>query len=627
MATAIIETAEDQITCTICFEIFEEPKALPCLHTFCRECIKRFITEKKIQTGDRKGYVCPICRRHVSVPANVRNNPEVWADQLENNHVVSTMIDAYKTPRRKTTETCADHPEKELEFFCADHAQFICSLCFLKHRRCADVITREEARSNINKTKKMSSSNSTKANCVKQHMDLLFEQCNSIEHLIDKRRNTLESLSKSEQLVRDDIISMRKRINELLNKHEEKALTRLAKIKTKNYAKLEKDKRKLEKCLEKSQLSLERIQKMVDKKQNIDDNFIDAVQSEYKSTKLMIEEAEKKNTQEMIAFIMNPVIKNFVAKFDCFGKLHIQEDAAKAKNTKEKSAEETEDATRKRTQASDQSLIQSHKENPVQEVKLRFQGKPSWITGIAILPSGKLLLIDHTNEAVSVFSISLDFLCKTNIHPAPYDVASISSTQDHVMMSIPDTRELMKCDVLQDGFVEVDRKLKTNIACKAVASDEEHVAVCSSSDLQLFETDGEVWMNTLEESYARTKFTYLTLISSKKKVFITDQTYPDPHIRCLDFDGTTLWKVAEGRIGFCTGICVTGSQLMVTSWDSGKIFTLSLNGDDLKTYNDCDVSFPWNLHVSSRQKIVCVSQHKNTLSEEDKRTIKILHIA
>ncbi|XP_033728684.1 tripartite motif-containing protein 72-like [Pecten maximus] len=630
MATAIIQTAEDQITCTICFEIFKEPKALPCLHTFCKRCISKFITERKNQHGDTKGYMCPICRRPVAVPTHIRKNPETWADQLENNHVVSTMIDAYQTPRGKSTETCMEHPEKELEFFCVDHTKFICSMCSLQHRRCSDVITREDARFNVKTAEKIKSNTSGieyKQTRLKQYRDLHFEQCNTFEHIIDRRGRDLALLDNTEQMIRDEIISTRKRITELLNKHEEKALTRLAKMKSKRFEKIQKDKRKLESHNELSRENLECIQKMMDSNQKIEDAFIESIQSDYKSLQRIITGAEKKNMQEMLVFTVNPAIETFISKFDSLGKLSLQDNGTETNSTKP-STDQPERHKRHKSQTTRESSTEPAlaRDNELNEIKLPFRGKPSWITGIAMLPTGRLLLVDHNNETVSVYGTSFDFLCKTDIHPAPYDVVSISSNQDHVMVSIPDAQQLIKCEVLQDGFVEVGQKMKTNYTCKALASDGQHVAVCSSSEIQIFETDGEVWMVVLDESYSRTKFTYVTLTSPEKKVFVSDQTYPEPNIRCIDFNGATLWKVSDGRIGFSTGICVIGSQLMVTSWDAGKILTLSFNGLDLETFNESTVLFPWKLYASSERKTICVSQYKNTLSDEDKRTIKVLHI-
>lgn len=31
---------EDELTCPICYSIFEDPRVLPCSHTFCRNCLE-----------------------------------------------------------------------------------------------------------------------------------------------------------------------------------------------------------------------------------------------------------------------------------------------------------------------------------------------------------------------------------------------------------------------------------------------------------------------------------------------------------------------------------------------------------------------------------------------------------
>ncbi|XP_069108357.1 uncharacterized protein [Argopecten irradians] len=502
MAAAIIKTAGDQITCTICLEIFEEPKALPCLHTFCRKCIDKYIAEKYSRNRRGRGYKCPICRRNVSVPEHLKHEPEVWAEELENNHVVTSMIDAYRTPIETQKERCTDHPEKDLDLFCVDHSKLMCSLCSKQHRHCSDVITRDEARA----TGLIASSKSPK-NSIERDMGNLFEQCNVIENAVDKHHDALRFLDKSEHQLRKEIKAMQTKLSEIIIKNS----------------------------VSKDHSSLER-------------------------------------------------------------------------------SEDTNDVDNEHNIAE-------------QQIILPYQGKPSWITGMAVLPSGKLLIVDYSNEAVLAFSQSLNFLCKTDIHPAPYDIAMFTSIDDHVMMTIPDKQELMTCRVHENGFVEVGRQLKTNIVCKAVASDENYVAICSNTELQIFETDGNLWMLILDESYESTNFTYVTMTSSEHKVFITDQTHPEHHVKCLDFDGETLWQFADFRLKFCTGICVTGTQVLVTSWDSKIFFTLSFSGNNLNSYGRTTVTYPWKLHASSSKNIICISQYKTAISEEDKRTIKIFKMS
>ena len=46
----------DDLKCGICLELFQDPRSLPCLHTFCRECIQRSLNE------ENHSLKCPVCR-------------------------------------------------------------------------------------------------------------------------------------------------------------------------------------------------------------------------------------------------------------------------------------------------------------------------------------------------------------------------------------------------------------------------------------------------------------------------------------------------------------------------------------------------------------------------------------
>ena len=34
----------DELTCPVCLDKFVDPKILPCLHSFCTECLKQIVT-------------------------------------------------------------------------------------------------------------------------------------------------------------------------------------------------------------------------------------------------------------------------------------------------------------------------------------------------------------------------------------------------------------------------------------------------------------------------------------------------------------------------------------------------------------------------------------------------------
>ena len=68
---------KEQITCSICGDLFADAKTIPCLHTFCKQCI-----EKSIESNKKMASIvcCPLCRTPLarddisSVPTNFTIN-------------------------------------------------------------------------------------------------------------------------------------------------------------------------------------------------------------------------------------------------------------------------------------------------------------------------------------------------------------------------------------------------------------------------------------------------------------------------------------------------------------------------------------------------------------------------
>lgn len=52
----VSDIMDEQLTCTICSELFVKATTLSCAHTFCHYCIK---------TWNKKRKDCPVCRKPV----------------------------------------------------------------------------------------------------------------------------------------------------------------------------------------------------------------------------------------------------------------------------------------------------------------------------------------------------------------------------------------------------------------------------------------------------------------------------------------------------------------------------------------------------------------------------------
>ena len=61
-----LEQLEETDKCPICRESFTDPRSLPCIHTFCCECISQCITTANKRPNDQ--MTCPMCRKDFSVP-------------------------------------------------------------------------------------------------------------------------------------------------------------------------------------------------------------------------------------------------------------------------------------------------------------------------------------------------------------------------------------------------------------------------------------------------------------------------------------------------------------------------------------------------------------------------------
>ncbi|XP_039640633.1 nuclear factor 7, brain-like [Perca fluviatilis] len=97
--------------CSICHEIFRDPVVLSCSHSFCKDCLQSWWTEKQTQE-------CPVCNRRSS-----KSDPPC---NLELKKLCESFLQ--QRDQRASEALCSLHSEK-LELFCLDHQQPVCVVC------------------------------------------------------------------------------------------------------------------------------------------------------------------------------------------------------------------------------------------------------------------------------------------------------------------------------------------------------------------------------------------------------------------------------------------------------------------------------------------------------------------
>ena len=67
MSAVEIKKAQNNLTCPVCYQLFKNPKYLPCFHSYCEGCLEKMQVQSKV--------ICPECREETMVPVGVRKLP------------------------------------------------------------------------------------------------------------------------------------------------------------------------------------------------------------------------------------------------------------------------------------------------------------------------------------------------------------------------------------------------------------------------------------------------------------------------------------------------------------------------------------------------------------------------
>ena len=122
-----VKDLEDEITCAICHEHYQEPKVLSCCHYYCKQCIYRLA----LRTGLDKPFSCPECRKDTTLPQG-------GVDNLQAAFFVNRLKQVHSKLERATGEVeakCEMCSEDNAEAFCRHCMMFICAECVKQHKK------------------------------------------------------------------------------------------------------------------------------------------------------------------------------------------------------------------------------------------------------------------------------------------------------------------------------------------------------------------------------------------------------------------------------------------------------------------------------------------------------------
>ena len=119
-----VSKMQEELSCSICFNIFNEPKVLDCQHIYCMQCLDKLV-------DNQATIKCPECRQFTTVPQGGLTN-------LKSNPHLKSMIEICKEVMEKgiSISMCKAHEGERLNFFCVTCETSVCRDCLIiKHPR------------------------------------------------------------------------------------------------------------------------------------------------------------------------------------------------------------------------------------------------------------------------------------------------------------------------------------------------------------------------------------------------------------------------------------------------------------------------------------------------------------
>ncbi|XP_021377878.1 E3 ubiquitin-protein ligase TRIM56-like [Mizuhopecten yessoensis] len=264
------------LECPICLERLRQPKSLPCLHCFCQECLRTYITkELSGKMASATSFPCPVCRR-ITQTVNQAEAKDKWAEQFPTNAVIEDLIklkehsseplyckpcqtkgdltnpakfwckimnlnfcetckvqhhdvlhnecdilditryDSRKTKKKQSVPKCDKHDEK-LIWYCEDHKRLGCNICMIKdHRRCDEVTTAMEYLQKLKAGSQLEEMEMALKKGVQAMTSLVKDFDEQLKTMVQKQEIALQSIKELRQSVEEQLNKLQKDVTDKL---------------------------------------------------------------------------------------------------------------------------------------------------------------------------------------------------------------------------------------------------------------------------------------------------------------------------------------------------------------------------------------------------------------------------
>ena len=171
-----VDKLESLLECSICKGIVKDPRTLPCFHSYCKDCLDKYVKHHRVNKPDIEDLNCPVCRTNFTL------DPE-GVEGMPGNHFICNMLDVMTVQNRVKGVPCSNHCQEPTVGRCITCEMFMCNKCLQAHKNWApfrdhSVLSMEELSKPENKAKIKGQSHCKKHN--KKKLKFYCETCNEL---------------------------------------------------------------------------------------------------------------------------------------------------------------------------------------------------------------------------------------------------------------------------------------------------------------------------------------------------------------------------------------------------------------------------------------------------------------
>uniref|UniRef100_A0A8C1Y040 RING-type E3 ubiquitin transferase n=1 Tax=Cyprinus carpio TaxID=7962 RepID=A0A8C1Y040_CYPCA len=295
---------EEELTCSICLCLFENPMSLICGHSFCANCLEAtwndsvssmscpqcrmvFLSKPELKKNTVLSAVLDAYRIKAGVSEPVKEHfevkkkdpDEIKCDNCMEAKAVKTCLtcmasycEDHVRPHRENAifrahqladplpdlmeRLCSDHG-KLMEFYCSQHQSCICSTCLQDMHKGCEFITADERR-------------------FKQKTDLT-DKLNILEVKTDKNQQVITQMKEQQNKLKDSAVTRKRileaeyrQIREMIDRDEKEAILAIDKEQEKGQSKLVSLMKKFNENIEKMNRTKSEINSLLDQSQSLE---------------------------------------------------------------------------------------------------------------------------------------------------------------------------------------------------------------------------------------------------------------------------------------------------------------------------------------------------------------------